>query len=127
MCTRFNSLFFDPLAEACDAFTQDWSGDNNFANPDFNDIPRVLAHAARYRCKVTLIFPGWVSKPWYLGITQSPALLELLTLPPVQSTFIAGPRSSIFASGVPNWSTFAARLDFALLASQTPWQPTLKK
>jgi hypothetical protein len=112
LCERFNSRYYDPQAEACDAFAQDWHGENNFANADFNDIPRVLAHAERHRCLLTLIFPEWVAKPWYNALLLSPHLVEVRKLPPAQTTFVAGPRSSIFASGIPNWTVFAGRFDF---------------
>ena len=52
--------------EAVDAFSQDWSGDNNFLHPPYGLIPRVLAKLlATPRVSATLIVPDWPSKPWY--------------------------------------------------------------
>ena len=43
---RFNSRFWNPNSEAVDAFTCDWSGENNWLCPPVYLIPRVLRHAA---------------------------------------------------------------------------------
>ena len=42
---RFNSRFLQPGAEAVDAFSQDWSSDNNWLVPPTTLIGRVLSHA----------------------------------------------------------------------------------
>ena len=126
-CKRFNSRYFDPAAEAVDAFRQDWSRDNNFVNPDFNDIDRVLAHARKCRAQITLVFPEWPAKPWFVSLrvlcssssssshsSHSPHSVssDWMELPRAHTTFIPGPRSSIFAAGIADWRMFAVRLDF---------------
>ena len=42
---RFNSRYWNPGSEAVDAFTVDWSGENNWFCPPVALIPRVLRHA----------------------------------------------------------------------------------
>jgi len=39
---RFNSRFWNPGTEAADAFTQDWSNDNNWQCPPVSLIVRVV-------------------------------------------------------------------------------------
>ena len=41
---RFNSRFVQPGVEAVDAFTQDWSPENNWLVPPISLIGRVLKH-----------------------------------------------------------------------------------
>src|SRR6185312_10351784 len=91
-CSRFNSRYFDSKAEAIDAFAQDWSRDNNYANPDWNDISRVIEHARKCRARLTLILPDWPSKDWH-RIVRSEAK-ELIKLPSSPNTLVPGPRSS---------------------------------
>lgn len=44
-CQRYYSWQPDPIAEAVDAFLQDWSVEKGFANPPWNLIPQVLNQA----------------------------------------------------------------------------------
>lgn len=110
-CTRFSSKYYDPNAEAIDAFDQDWSTDNNYCNPNFVDIPRVLAHAQRQRASLTLICPDWPSAIWYK--TLRTAASDYIRLPAFQRTFIPGPRSAHTVLNAPNWSVLAVRVSFA--------------
>ena len=78
-------LFFswrpDPLAEATDAFLQDWRDPKAFANPSWNFRGRVLSKVEGQEAEVVLIVPIWPSQPWY------PRLLgHLMSLPPRTDT-----------------------------------------
>ena len=64
---RFNSQYADPLTEAVDAFTQDWSGDVNWLNPPF-DARILLRVAQKIRwdsARATVVAPHWPAQPWY--------------------------------------------------------------
>ena len=69
---RFFSWRSDPLAEAVDAFQQDWSTLKGFANPPWCLISRVLSHARRQQAQLILVAPVWKGQTWY------PVLLEML-------------------------------------------------
>ena len=62
----------DPLAEATDAFTQDWSQFHGYANPPWCLLLWTLSKIQREKAKVLLIAPVWRIQPWY------PILLQLL-------------------------------------------------
>ena len=62
---RFNSRFWNPGAEAMDAFTCDWHGEANWWCPPPYLIPRTIKHAQRTRACGTLIVPQWVSVPFW--------------------------------------------------------------
>ena len=69
---RFFSWRPDPLAEATDAFLQDWRNLRGFANPPWNLVGRVLAKVKQQEANLILVAPIWTSQPWY------PLLLSLL-------------------------------------------------
>ncbi len=62
---RYNALFWNPRCEAVDAFTQDWSMENNWVVPPIYLIATVLQHARACRSSGTLIAPLWESAPFW--------------------------------------------------------------
>ena len=60
------------LAEAVDAFQQDWGPLRGFANPPWCFIGRVLSQARRQQAQLVLVAPVWRGQTWY------PVLLEML-------------------------------------------------
>ncbi len=73
---RFFSWRPDPLAEATDAFLQDWSRIQGYANPPWNLVGRVMAKVQNQAADLILVAPIWPSQPWY------PNLLGLLGATP---------------------------------------------
>ena len=67
---RYNSRFWDPMTEGVDAFAQDWSQDNNYANPPFRLIHRVLDTIQEQKACATVIAPWWPSQPWFQKIQR---------------------------------------------------------
>lgn len=63
--SRFNSLFWNPSSEAVDAFTQNWSGENNFLVPPIYSVVRAIKHLVYSKAIGTLIIPRWVSAPYW--------------------------------------------------------------
>ena len=61
---RFNSHCWSPGSEAVDAFTVNWSGENNWWCPPIALIPRVIRHARACSAYGTLIVPCWLSAPF---------------------------------------------------------------
>ena len=62
---RFNSRFACPGSEAVDAFTVDWSKENNWWCPPPMLVPRVLRHAECCKAQGTLVVPLWESAPFW--------------------------------------------------------------
>ena len=69
---RFFSWRPDPLAEATNAFQQDWGPLKAYANPPWCLMGRVLKQVKAQQAQVTLVAPVWKGQPWY------PVLLEML-------------------------------------------------
>lgn len=69
---RFFSWRPDPLAEATDAFSQQWEQFRGYANPPWCLIGKVLSQVKNQQAQVVLVAPVWKGQPWY------PVLLGLL-------------------------------------------------
>ena len=62
----YNSLYWDPQTSDLDALSQaDWGNMDNFVNPPFALIPRVLLIIKEQRAVAKLIAPKWVGQPWF--------------------------------------------------------------
>ena len=62
---RFNSKFLVPGTEAVDAFTQDWSFDNNLLVPPTKLLIRTLHYIETSKVKGVLIAPYWPASPFW--------------------------------------------------------------
>ena len=82
-CCRFFSWQPDPLAEATDAFCQNWVGMKVYANPPWNLISRVLAKTQTQGADLTLVAPEWKAQPWYAVLLSM--LVDWPRLLPAQS------------------------------------------
>jgi len=58
---RFNLRFLQRGSKAVDAFSQDWSSDNNWLVPPIAVIGKELSHMRDCRAVGTLIVPLWKS------------------------------------------------------------------
>ena len=69
---RFYSWRPDPLAEALDAFTQDWSKVRGYAFPPFALVGRCLKQLLDQSVPfLVLLAPLWQSQPWYPLLLQN--------------------------------------------------------
>jgi len=68
---RFNSRFWDPLSEGVDALAQsNWGQENNYVNPPFCLIPRVLDVVQSQKAYATIIAPMWKAQTWYAKLKK---------------------------------------------------------
>ena len=115
---RFNSRFWNPNSEAVDAFTCDWSGENNWLCPPVYLIPRVLRHAANSKAAATLVVPEWPSAPYWPmlcpdGVHLAEFVHMWMHIPQSTDTTLPGRRgANIFKAGQPNTAILTLRLDF---------------
>ena len=69
---RFYSWRPDPLAEASDAFSQDWSKVRGYAFPPFAQVGRCLKQLVDQNVsRLVLVAPLWQSQPWYPLLLQN--------------------------------------------------------
>ncbi len=67
----FNSYKWDPLSSGIDALAQqDWAEHNNYVNPPFCLIPRILDTISAQRATATIIAPWWPGQPWLQRLQQ---------------------------------------------------------
>jgi hypothetical protein len=120
LCPRFNSMFCCPGTEAVDAFSQNWAIENNWVNPPFALIGKVILHARRCRATATLICPVWPKRPWWHLVCLEGRFRTYVTawaeLPMRADLFLPGPKhGNQRAVGAPHWRVLALRLDFTSL------------
>ncbi len=106
---RFNSRFMDPYAEAVDALAQtNWAEENNYINPPFCLLPRVMEKIKQSGASATVIAPLWRSQPWFHQ------MMKMLKAPPLripktsQAIRFMGPNPEVFQNR--GWKIFAWRL-----------------
>jgi len=115
---RFNSRFACKDTEAVDAFTMDWSGENNWWCPPPMLITRVLRHAEACRAQGTLLVPAWESAPFWPmlcsdGLHWSDFVIDVISLPLTSCMFHPGRSGSVLFKGAfPNTGVLAIRLEF---------------
>lgn len=101
---RFNSLYWTPTSESDDAFSQDWSSDNNWLVPPVVMIPRAINHLIECHGQGTLVAPYWPSSPFYpliFGQNSIPKhfIKDILLFKPPQRIYIQGKnKNSIFGT-----------------------------
>lgn len=62
---RYNSVSYDPESEGIDALSQDnWTAENNFVNPPFRLISKVLKIVNMQTAEATVIAPDWPNQVW---------------------------------------------------------------
>ena len=74
--SRFNSRFWCPGTECVDAFSLDWSNENNYLVPPVHRITRVIYHAILTKSTGTLIVPWWPSAPFWPLLFQTSNLTQ---------------------------------------------------
>ena len=62
---RFNSLFWDVGTEAVDAFAQNWWGENNYINPPWALLPKIVEKIIVEKATATVIAPFFPAQTWF--------------------------------------------------------------
>ncbi|CAH3107003.1 unnamed protein product, partial [Pocillopora meandrina] len=127
---RFNSRFLQSGTEAVDAFSQDWSCDNNWIIPPATVVGKVLNYIRKSKAVGTLIVPMWKSSYfWPLlcndGMHLNSFVKHWLCLPKRPDLFVADVFTTGFwkdLSAVEDESLkgLASRLEATFLASRAP-------
>lgn len=109
-CRRFNSRYAEPMSCGIDALAQsDWAIENNFANPPFCLLNRVLDVIVQQKAYATVIAPLWIGQPWFQKLKRI-SICHPIQLPNSRSTFahvgntVPEPRRN------PKWKIFAWRV-----------------
>jgi len=102
----FNSRRYCPGTAGVDAFSQDWSGHNNWVVPSFALVGRALQHLAESGARATVVLPAWEAQHWW------PLLLSLAKEwhPLSPQNFQAGPSGFVEPAKNPAWRFFAVRI-----------------
>ena len=67
---RYNTKYFSPKAEALDAFSLNWHGDNNYAFPPPSLVGQTIYHARSCGATLILIYMEWYSRPYMHSLRE---------------------------------------------------------
>jgi hypothetical protein len=117
------AFYWCPLAEACNAFTQDWGvSERSYCFPPPHLVARTLQHARACRAHITLVVLGWRTAPWWpllCGSVESgrgfaPFVRRQLFFPQSRKVLVPGLASREFCGfGVPRCDVFSLDVDFS--------------
>ena len=116
--SRFNSRFYQPGAEAVDAFAQNWEGENNSVYPPVSQISRVITHMRACKAVGTLVTPLWKASYFWLllcddGKHWNAFVHDWVILPKFGHLFIRGKvKNHVFGSKILSFSVVSLRLNF---------------
>ena len=116
---RFYSLRWCPGTAGIDAFDHFWGNplENNWVNPPFSLIGRVINKIVADKAIATVIVPWWTSQVWWHlvapnGHTLTPLVTDWLLLPSRSALFMSGQGSGNSRAGAaPRWRVLALRFD----------------
>ena len=120
-CGKFNSRFWCPGSAGVNALAYNWVGENNWINPPFALIGRVLLHMKACKAVGTIIVPRWPKREWWPllrahnGAGWAPYVVDVRCLNTNRQAdvFLPGPGSAnTIVVGAPKWLVFALRVDF---------------
>jgi hypothetical protein len=123
LCKRFNSRWWCPGCEDVDCLTlSNWAGENNWCNPPFGLIGRLLRVLWEQWAVATIIVPMWTGRYWWPllcpdGVNFAGFVVDWVELPrgdPVGGDlFLPGAgRANEAHVGPPAFRVFAVRVDF---------------
>ena len=108
LCPMYNSLYHDPLSSGVDALAQnDWSRHNNFVNPPFKLIPRILDVIIKQKAEATVIAPWWPAQPWFHTLVRL-SIQPPFALPKSRLMWYRGKRPEPLKN--PRWRIMAWRI-----------------
>ena len=119
-CRRFNSRFWNPGCEGVDAFSLNWSGENNWVVPPPNQIVRVWKHFQICKARGALVIPLWKGAVFWPclcpdGIHLAKCITDWVGIPEFNSAAtIRGRTYNSMFHGEP--------LSFKLIAVHVNWQ-----
>ncbi len=109
---RYNSYRWDPRSEAVNAYAQDWRKENNYVNPPFNQMMRILEKIQEDKATCTVIAPIWKAQMWYHTLLKM-SIDYPMVIPNLIDTFLPGTTGNVEPMGNPRWAVAAWRISGA--------------
>ena len=119
---RFNSAWYCPGTSGVNCFSmKDWHKENNWCNPPFGIIGKLLNVLRETRSTATIIVPVWKGRHWWPllcpdGFNFASFVVSSVELPRNswgRPLFLPGAgRANEFAVGAPNFRVLAIRVSF---------------
>ena len=114
---RFKSRFWNSGSEAVDAFTCNWSGENNWLCLPIYLVPRAIRHASKCLASATLLVPQWPSAPFWPmlfpnGADPAVFISDYVLNPKSEVVVHPGRLGSNLFKNAPNTNLLALHLSF---------------
>ena len=79
LCPRYNSEYADPGAEAVNALTQSWRGENNWVHPppDRALLNKVAQKLREQPTAATVVVPYWSGESWFRELRELAVSFEV--------------------------------------------------
>ena len=78
---RYNSMLHDPSTSAVDALAQqDWQLENNWVNPPFWMLSKILAKIWECKAESSIVAPWWPAQPWFRQL-QNMSIADSFRIP----------------------------------------------
>ena len=107
---RYNSLYLDTHTHGVDALAQtDWGVFNNWVNPPFRMIPKILKVIKSQQAEATLIAPMWESKYYHRELVRM-SVSPPIKLPPARLFCLPLGKMIPEPMKNPKWKIYAWRL-----------------
>ena len=103
---RFNSKFWCVGAEAVDAFSCDWSGENNWVVAPICLLSQVISHVHVCKARATLVVPEWPSSPFWPLLFSKHSIFKHMVLNVIRFT----ETDEIFVQGRNTKTIFGSKL-----------------
>lgn len=122
----FFSRYFCPGCAGVDSFSVSWTGLNNWCNPPFALIGRVIRKLRADQAVASVVVPLWPGRPWWPlvapdGIHWADFVTDAVPLPRARDLFLPGEASgNQVARNAPNWEVAVIRVDFRPGAARRP-------
>jgi ribonuclease HI len=121
---KFNSFWYCPGTDGVNAFAQqNWATENNWCNPPFGSIGRLLRLLASENAAATVIVPVWKKQKWWPavcpdGMHLAEYITDWVELPREHDLFLPGRfNANTRGVGPPSFRVLALRVDFRAGAS----------
>ena len=122
---RFNSRWWCPGCEDIDCLSLlNWAFENNWCNPPFGLIGRLIRLLRRLRAKATIIIPVWTGRHWWPllcpdGVNWASFVVDWFVIPreAIEGVHVFSPGAGMANEGFvgpPSFEVRALRVDFSL-------------
>lgn len=105
----YNTIYYDPQSEAVNTMAQNWRGENNFVNPPFWMLNRIIRLIISQKVPATVIAPLWLGQVWFQKLRRI-LVDKPIFIRNTSRNFLAVQQAILEPRKNPCWKLFAWRV-----------------